>query len=310
MKKRLLAVSFFALFLLSFSSKILQKQIYDPKLVQTKNLKLKAFGQNNPNVKEDYAILKLSRKDDRVKVRYFAAKSFDGTAVGDRFNKWRLNKNTIAISSGTYMNNCDASKATPMGLCIDDGNVVNNKLEAYGGIIVVYATGGMVASALEKGDLGVSNSKTHEKMTLDVRNPYQKQKFIDWAKEERATVFQTHLFIYKDSLRIIENPEEHIKNAARRFLAVCKEEDGSVAHYIINLPTASTLYQGVVKARDYLKNLEDVSQIVFMINLDTGCQNFYNIYNPNGTLKNEKNFMGDNNFTVNKAANLLTYYFE
>lgn len=309
MKRKLILVSICAILLMAFSNKILQKQIYDPSLVQTKTLQLKVIGQSNPNVKEDYAILRMSRKDDRVKVRYFAAKSYDGTSVGERFKRWKVNKNTIAISSGTYMDKCEASVARPMGLCIDDGNIVNNKIEKnYGGIIVVYATGGMVASAIERGDINITNSKTHEKLSIDVRNPFQKQKFIDWAKDEKATVFQTHLFIYKDSLRIIENPDERIKNAPRRFLAVCKEGKGTVSHYIINLPTASTLYQGVLKAQDYLKNTEDVSQIVFMINLDTGCQDFYNIYNPNGSLMREKNFSGEK--TINQAANLLAYYFE
>lgn len=311
MRKKLLFVCFSALFLLSFSNNLFQKQNYDPKLVQTKTLKLKVLGQSDPNVKEPYAILKMSRKGDRVKVHYFAAKSYDGTSVGLRYNKWSANKNTIAISSGTYMDKCDATIAKPMGLCIDDGNVVNNKLESsYGGIIVVYATGGMVASAIEKGDLNITNSKTHAKLTIDVRNQFQKQSFLEWAKEEKATVFQTHLFVYKDSMRIIENPNELVKNAPRRFLAVCKEEDGSVSHYIVNLPTASTLYEGVRKAKDYLKNIEDVAQIVFMINLDTGCQNFFNIYNPNGNIKQETNFNGDMKLTVNQAANLLAYYFE
>ncbi len=311
MKKKVLALSFGAFLLLSFSTKFLQKQIYDTKLVQTKTLQLKVVGQNDPNVKEPYAILKMSRKSDRVKVRYFAAKSYDGTMVGSRYSSWSANKNVIAISSGTYMDLCDASIAKPMGLCIDDGNIVNNKIEnTYGGIVVVYATGGMVASAIEKGDLNITNSKTHSKMTIDVRNQFQKQAFIDWAKEEKATVFQTHLFVYKDSLRLIENPNERMKNAPRRFLAVCKEEDGTVSHYIVNLPRASTLYQGVVKAKEYLKNIEDVTQIVFMINLDPGCQNFYNVHNSDGSKKLESNFNGDPNLTINQAANLLAYYYE
>jgi hypothetical protein len=310
MKKQALILSFLAFLFLSFSTKFLQKEIYDNKLVQTKTLQLKVLGQNNPNVKEPYAILKMSRKSDRVKVKYFAAKLYDGTAVGTRYSTWSANKNVVAISSGTYMDNCTASIAKPMGLCIDDGNIVNNKVEdGYGGLIVVYATGGMVASAVEKGDLTIKD-KTKGNVTINIKNLFQKEQFISWAKEERATVFQTNLFIYKDSVRLIENPNEKQKDAARRFLAVCKEEDGTVSHYVVNLPTASTLYQGVKKAKDYLKNIEDVAQIVFMINLDTGCQNFYNVFNSDGSRKSERNFTGDQNLTLAQTANLLAYYFE
>ena len=209
------------------------------------------------------------------------------------------------------MDKCDASTAKPMGLCIDQGTVVNNKLEStYGGIVVVYATGGMVASAIEKGDLGITINKTHTKMTVDISNQFQLQTFIEWAKEEKASVFQTHLFVYKDSVRIIENPNEVIKKKSRRFLAVCKESDGSISHYIINHPNASSLYQSVKMTMDYLKDVENVTQIMFMINLDTGCQNFYNVYRPNGDVYNDHYFKGESNFTVNQAANLLTYYYE
>lgn len=310
MKKQVFILSLTAFLLFSFSTKFLQREIYDNKLVQTKTLQLKVLGQNNPNVKEPYAILKMSRKSDRVKVKYFSAKLYDGTAVGTRYLNWSANKNVVAISSGTYMDNCLASIAKPMGLCIDDGNVVNNKVEdSYGGLIVVYATGGMVASAVEKADLTIKD-KTRGSVTINIKNSFQKEQFINWAKEERATVFQTHLFVYKDEIRVFQNPNEKITNAPRRFLAVCKEEDGSVSHYIINLPYASTLYQGVVKAKDYLKNIEDVAQIVFMINLDTGCQNFYNVFNSDGSRKSERNFNGDPDLTLNETANLLAYYYE
>ncbi len=47
-----------------------------------------------------------------------------------------------------------------------------------------------------------------------------------------------------------------------------------------------------------------------MINLDPGCQNFYNVNNFDGASKMESNFTGDPNMTVNQAANLLAYYYE
>ncbi len=85
--------------------------------------------------------------------------------------------------------------AKPMGLCIDDGRFVNNRIESgYGGLVIVYATGGMVASALEKGDLSVKD-KTRGNVTLDIRNPFQKEQFIIWAKEKELPFFK-HIYLF------------------------------------------------------------------------------------------------------------------
>jgi hypothetical protein len=287
--------------LLSFKKALFS---YDSKLVEVKTLQI-----DNPklNKKEPYAIVKMSRKGERVKVKYFAAKN--GTLlVGDRFNTWKSNKNIISVSSGTYMNSCTVSQATPVGLCIDAGNEVNRQLtNQLDGLIIVYATGGMVATNLKQGDLTVTYSSTGQKKTLDIRNnSFDMTTFMDWAKKEEATVFQAHLFVYKDELRIGTNSSQTA--ASRRFLAVCKEEDGSIAHYLINLPTACTLYDGVIKAKNYLKNVEDVSQIVYMINVDTGCQNIFSVNNSDGSLFNSANFKGE--LDIMSAANLLCYYYE
>jgi hypothetical protein len=294
-KKLVLLVTLF------FLSSEKKQNTYDPALVETETYMSPA--------KEPYAVLRMSRKNNRVKVKYFAAKNYDGTMVGKRYSEWSANKTIIAVSSGTYMTNCNAAIAAPVGLCIDGGAVVSEGLDnKLDGLIIVQATGGIVATDLKQADLSLT-FRDGTKKTVGIRNnSFDFETFLDWAKKEEATVFQVSLFVYKDELRIGTNGSPAV--APRRFLAACKGYDGSITHYIINLPTAATLYDGTVKAKQYLKQIEGVQQIVFMINLDTGCQNIYEVNNSNGSPVNDRNFRGDGGLTVNGAANLLAYYYE
>jgi hypothetical protein len=285
---------------------------YDIKYVETKTY-------TSPD-KEPYAIVKMNRKDGRVKVKYFASKNYDGTSVYQRYLNWSSNKNIITVSSGTYMTECDATIARPVGLCIDAGNVVNEGLsDNFDGLIIVYATGGMVASNLKDADLSITYKDGTNKK-LDIKNnAWHRAEFLKWAKEEQATVFQTHLFVYKNQLKIGTNGSQ--KKSSRRFLAVCKDKADNVVHYIINLPDtqlgnyATTLYEGTVKAFNYLQKIEDVSSIIYMINLDPGCQNIFSVFDANGNMKNQtfgehgvKLYQGD--YPITNAANLLAYYYE
>lgn len=270
---------------------------YDKALVQTKT-----YLSSN---KEPYAVIKMSRKGNRVNVKYFAYKE-SGKSVSHRFAEWSANKNIIAVSSGTYMTNCEAWRAEPVGLCIDQGRLINKNLSnKMDGLIIVYATGGMVASDLKKGNLTINDNG--QQKTLDIRNPLAFLSFIDWAERNNATVFQTHLFMFNNQLQVGTNGSS--EEQGRRFLAVCKSEDGlTIEHYVINLPKASTLYKGVIKAKDYLNNIEDVNSIVYLINLDTGCQDIYGVRNANGFEVDDTNFKGKT--PINNAANLLVYYYE
>ena len=258
---------------------------------------------------EKFGIVKLLRKDNHVKVKYFAAKdNVNGLSVYQRYQNWAINKKVIAFSSGTYMDNCDANSAYPVGLCIDQGRVVNSnlmdgKLDA---LAIVYATGGMVASDLDSGKLKIV-TKDNGSKTLDIRNsPFQKAEFMKWATDMEATVFQTHLFVYEDKIMMGTNSSQTMQ--PRRFLAVCKEDDGSISHYLINLPTASTIYNGVKKAYRILKEWEEVNQIVFMLNLDTGCQDVLSVFDLKGTPYRDDLLKGGT--PISNSVNLLAYYYE
>ncbi len=253
---------------------------------------------------EKYSSVLLSRKDDHVKAKYFAAKDEYGNNVFNRFEKWKLkNPNVILLSSGTYFDGY-AGNEKPVGLTIDNGVVVNETLEndKMDGLVIVYSTGGIVATNLKDGDLAVG-SNPNKKYNLR-GNAWDKQEFIQWAKEHNATVFQTHLLAYKNTLKVGSNGNPTQRE--RRFLAVGKDDEGNFKHIIVNCKNQTlTLYQGAKNALDYLNNFEDMS-VTFLVNLDTGMQDVYQLYNKDGSLN--KNIQGAT--PAAQAKNLLVYYYE
>lgn len=296
-------MKYVALFLLLLhESGIVQAQgKYDPKKVEIKTLMINS---------EPYGVIKLLRKDNRVKVKYFASANFNGKPVADRYYNWSSGKNVVTYSSGTYMNNCKASLAQPVGLCIDQGVIVSEHPtpDDLDGLMIVYATGGMAATNLDEGNLNITFGDG-SKQTVDIRhNAYDLATFKKWAQEQEATVFQTHLFVYKDKLLV--KPGASDKKQERRFLAVCKLDNGDIVHYIINLPTPSNIYDGGSKALSYLKDHEEVQEVIFMINLDTGCQDVFTLYDAIGNEHRSRHFQGDARIDLKNASNILVYYYE
>jgi uncharacterized protein YigE (DUF2233 family) len=142
---------------------------------------------------EIYSVIEMTRKDERVKVKYFADKDLAGRSVYQRYLTWSKNKSIIASCSGTYygMDN------KPVGICIDEGQTVNKAEAAMDALVLVYRTGGIVVTDLKEGNLTVQNGP--DNLTLNLKNPLDRTKFFLWSKENYATVFQTHLLYLQPS---------------------------------------------------------------------------------------------------------------
>lgn len=247
-----------------------------------------------------YQVISMKRQPgNHVKAKYFAARDEQGNSVYSRFQRWSTNKNVILASSGTYM---DDSR-TPVGLTIDNGTLVNQNLTDWDGLVIIYATGGIAVTNLKNDDLTVDAGGVATKYRIR-NSSYDLQSFIEWAAQNRATVFQTHLLAYKNKLTIFSNSS--LNTAGRRFLAVGKNEEGELYHVIVQCPSEGlTLMAGAQKALRFLNNFQNMD-VTFMINLDTGAQDIFKLYNCNGT----ENPLIRGQRTLPEAANLLAYYYE
>lgn len=246
-----------------------------------------------------YDAIFMSRKGDRIKAKYFAA-SLGGRSIQERFLEWAKGRNIIMYSSGTYMN----QYKQPVGLTMDNGVTVNQNMENFDGLVIVYATGGVVATNLRQGNLKVKCNG--EEKTFDLRNggTFVKQQFLQCAGGVEATVFQTHLLMYNNEVLLGTNSSPVRRE--RRFLAVCQDAaSGDVTHVVVNTPVsaAATLLDAT---RDVARMIQvyGAGKIVFMVNLDTGDGDVFRLFGPDGSLK----ISGTRDLSL--ASNLLVYYYE
>ncbi len=270
-------------------------QCYDPNYVEISSVTYK---------NESYSVVLMRRDGNRVRAKYFAAKDFNGNNVYNRYKDWSQKVgNIILVSSGTYM---DGSQ-TPVGLTIDNGIPVNQTLinDRMDALVIVFATGGIVVSNLKDGDLSVSGGGVDPTRKFNLRkSAIDLSDFMDWAKSQEATVFQTHLLAYKNNLTISATNSSG-NSRERRFLAVGKDEEGKIVHVIVHCPQHSSLYDGSKKTLDFLNNGKDM-EVTFMINLDTGAQDVFELHQSDCSIN--PSIRGTQ--PLSTAVNLLSYYFQ
>lgn len=254
----------------------------------------------------DLTVLKMSRKDGRVKVKYFAGRdNATGKSVYDRYQEWASGRKIICFSSGTFMTDCDPARALPVGLCIDNGVIINNTLETtkFDALAIVYATGGMAVSNLKERNLSITYSNGSSKV-VNVRDPFERNTFNEWARQLTATVFQTQLIAFKNQLMVYPGPS---KISNRRFLVVGKDYSGTLHHLFVSTIPSLTVYESANTAYNYVKN-SLLSDVIFMINVDPGCQDVYKVYNEYGGSVNDTGYYGSS--PTSQATNLIVYYYE
>ncbi len=250
---------------------------------------------------ESFKIVRLKRKGMRVRAKYFADE-IDGKSVGDRYLEWSKNKNVICYSSGAYMSELDAAYAELVGLTIDYGTVVNNSMKkgSLDALVAVYPNGEVDVVNLKDGSVTFSGSGTDK--TFNMTHYTGIEAFIDWAKEEKLTVFQTHLLAYKNKVKLGSNSSSTPRE--RRFLVVAKNSKSEIEHFIIHKPQAATLLDGTNAVVDYLKGKSYT--VDALINLDTGAQDTFRFYKNDGSVSDKL----AGRLELSDARNLVVYYYE
>lgn len=307
MRNRLLLFTlFFILVCISLnvlSVEFTKRQCYDETYVELSSSKYD---------NETYTVILMNKKNERIRAKYFAAPD-NGKSVYKRYIDWSARvQNLVLVSSGTYMDQCDNPEtAKPVGLTIDHGvpvnqNLINHKMDA---LAIVYPSGGsdggIVVSNLASGDLTLKGGGIDEKRKFDLRkSPYDLDDFMEWAKKQEATIFQTHLLVYKNNLKISSTNSNTAKRE-RRFFAMGSDADGQWYNIILNCPSSNSLYNSSKKALDFLNKYKEIN-VSYMINLDTGCQNVMELRNSNCQVN--KSVAGTQD--VSSAVNLLAFYFQ
>lgn len=252
-----------------------------------------------------YSCVSMTRNGERIKAKYFAVPQYSKN-VPQRFAEWERDRSVVTYCSGAYADRFGEG-GRPVGLTVDNGVIINNNLISdMDGLVIIQATGGVVATNLKDGDLRLEG----DTKTYDLRNnPMDLVRFRKWCVDKQATVFQTHLLTYKNRLLISRYKSMSTKNgqstSLRRFLAVGRDLRGDIQHVII-VRDACTLFDGAQGATEMLLNKGVLKEIIFMVNLDTGGKNVARCYNGNGQYYNV--FEGTE--PIGAAINLIAYYYE
>lgn len=249
----------------------------------------------------------LSRKSQNVKAKYFAHKDVrSGQIVQEKYDTWRPGRSVILMSSGAYASGWKAPD-TPTGITVDNGMVVNRTIEPdMDGLVIVEAVGGVRVSNIKDGDLSISTDQGYK--TINVLT--DKIEFLAWCEKNKATVFQTHLLIYKDVLKVGRYNSDS-DQSVRKLLVLAKDRAGNIFHIMYYSKfKAFTLY---TISESVLGHLNSIGySVIAAINLDTGG---YDVLSTAGSVKDcEGNLLkGNSNHSsedVRKTmTNILAYYY-
>jgi hypothetical protein len=252
-------------------------------------------------------VVKINRKDGHIRAKYFACK-YAGNFVSKDYENWSKNRSIVFYASGSYMNGCGKPERaeSPGFLCID-GKLINSRIDQkMDGLLVTYPNGDIIAINLKQDSSNIKESLTGNIYSLNFRKPMDILFFKDWVSAERVDVFQTHLLYYNDQPTVSINGSNTSRE--RRLLAVCRDEENNEVHFLINLNDTYTLYEATMIAAKYLKQYDDLNTIDFIINLETGCQNIFQVFDSVGNRLLGNGFYGFSN--LSQSSSLLVYYYE
>ncbi|MDC7996663.1 hypothetical protein [Gilvibacter sediminis] len=242
-----------------------------------------------------------------LKAKYFATNAYD------QYLNWKSGKEILFITAGAFSDGWDSS-AKPVGICVDNGHIVNRSPQSeMDGMVIVYN------GAAQQGGIAVVDM---DKKYVNVENPYgsgnyeqydprdnitDRTKFLNWGEDAGVTLFQTQL-VYSEKKTYDENFGNKFYGAERerRYLAICIK-NGIVHHVVVDVPEAIYLGEGAEDTKVVLEY--DGFKVLYILNLDTGDKNL--MYSYNGSyLEDKRPYKGSNTDAakIENATNLLIYY--
>lgn len=227
----------------------------------------------------------------KVKVNTITSKgSYRNTY--ERFDQWADSEEVILSSSAGYANRNFASS---VGLCIDEGQVINRQIQRDMDALVIVQNGQVNIHNLER---SIYLKGTSTKFYL--RDVSDFNRFTTWAKKKKTSAFQTNLLAYDGEMKITSSGK--LRRALRKFLVIVSKNNIE-KNMIVYVQRPDYLYDSTKKIFNYLQTND--WHIHAIANLDTGANDILEL---SDTYKNcnSKTIMGRT--TINYATNLLVFY--
>lgn len=237
----------------------------------------------------------INRKSERIRAKYFAS--------GEVYSKYRnwitdSNKQVVLACSGAFATGYSGNYM-PLGITVDNGEIVNRRLHSVmDALVIVYDSGGIAAVDIENEYLNLDGDR------VNINNYFDRNKLLNWAVREKATIFQTQLLAHKNRLRLVVK-DARVRSRERRILILAKDMSGDVYHIIFNIEKSVYLGDIANDILNYLTYMRNIN-VFAMLNLDTGIYNILRIYDQYG--KELPYIKGP--LDITRAINLFVYYYE
>lgn len=207
----------------------------------------------------------------QINSTYFAYQN-----VSSKFRQWAASqgKTVVLATTGGFTN----TNRQPEGLTIENGQIVNAVLMPdRDGLVIISKDGGISVVNLKRTAIKLSVG-TQDVLTID--NPLTSliaySKLLQWCREHRATLFQTQLLVYSDSLQI-DPAKAKGQLRERRLLALARDQaSAALYHVILDIPTQSNL---AAIAKDTLDLFNSRGKkLEALLNLDVGSYNILQVF--------------------------------
>lgn len=202
------------------------------------------------------------------------------------------NYSSILVStSGNYVNK---QRKQAIGLTVDNGKIINRMLDKDMDALVFTLNGQLlVFNSNQRFSIPGLADRLHA--------TYDKARILSWAQKNQSSIFQTHLLVYENALKITASG--NIRQAKRKFLATVYTKTKQKQYVLIYLQRGAYLQKATKKILAYLQSKD--LYVYSMINLDTGGNDILSLHPSIKTCNNRtiKGFM-----PIQTATNLLVFY--
>jgi hypothetical protein len=179
----------------------------------------------------------------------------------------------------------------PLGLAVERGAPLNRALDAQmDGLVLVDERGALTA-------LDLNAERVAGQYSLRRRG--DQEAFLRSMRREQASAFQTQL-MYSHALGAQMGEDRYGKKAARRFLAICQDQQGHTHHLVMDLNQAKPLN---LAAKQALAALQKRGyQVRYLLNQDTGSRNIMAAFDE----RQKRLYAAP--VVLDRATQLLVYY--
>jgi len=250
---------------------------------------------------KDYAINIYSLNEDGevigeciwMEKPHFKANYFSYDKPYDKFSKLKETRKPVFAATGGYTN-----KKFPVGLTIDKGVIVNVSIKHdMDGLVIVTRSGDLYIFTLDMHMFQLPLGGP--KILNPLNNLIAFSELLEWAKQNKVTLFQSHMFAYNNQVTMSPTRSDP-RLRERRLLTLCSDpKTGKEYQVIFNLTSTYTQYTASQEILSIMKNHN--KKVEGIINLDTGTFNIMQIFDVYGkVIKSAPN-------NIEEAANLLVF---